>query len=57
MIQRKPMHRLGGLGFIEIKEHPWFKDFDWEMLRKKEMKAPFIPNVTSVFIYGKLHVK
>lgn len=46
MIQRKPMHRLGGLGFIEIKEHPWFKDFDWEMLRKKEMKAPFVPNVS-----------
>lgn len=45
MIQRKPIHRLGVNGFEEIKQHPWFKDFDWDKLRRKEMNAPFIPNV------------
>lgn len=25
-------------------KHEWFKNFDFETLRKKEMKALFIPN-------------
>lgn len=24
--------------------HPWFKDFDWEALRKKEIKPSYVPD-------------
>lgn len=27
-----------------MKQHPWFRDFDWEKLYRKEIKAPFCPN-------------
>ena len=26
-----------------LKEHQWFAGFDWEALREKRMKAPFVP--------------
>lgn len=29
----------------DIKNHPWFKDVDWEKLYKKEIKPEFIPIV------------
>jgi len=50
LIQRKPVNRLGSKGFEEIKQHPWFQNFDWMRLEKKEMLSPFIPDVT--FIVG-----
>ena len=43
MIQRKPQNRLGLTGYHEIKMHPWLKDFPWEDLNNKKLKAPFIP--------------
>jgi len=44
MIQRKPAHRLGTEhGVIEIKDHPWFKNFPWIQLIKKKIASPFIP--------------
>ena len=44
MIQRKPVNRLGTEnGIVEIKEHPWFKNFSWVQLLKKNISAPFIP--------------
>ena len=36
-------NRLGKNGIDEIKKHPFFKNFDWENVRK--MKAPFIPEL------------
>ena len=43
LIQRKPIKRLGQNGPTEIKLHPWFKDFDWELLYDQTLKAPFVP--------------
>lgn len=45
MIQRKPVNRLGTNGAREVKQHPWFKNFPWDKLTKKELNAPFKPNV------------
>ena len=46
MIQRKPTNRLGLNGPEEVKEHPWFKGFEWEELESKRMPTPFKPNMT-----------
>jgi len=35
--------RLGLNGVEEIKKHPFFKNFDWNSIKK--MKAPFIPDI------------
>ena len=43
LIQRKPINRLGLRGSIEVKEHLWFKDFDWKGLYLCRLKAPFVP--------------
>ena len=43
LLQRKPSKRLGYQNISEIKEHPWMKDIDWELLNKKELEAPFLP--------------
>ena len=43
LMQRKPINRLGLRGSIEVKEHLWFKDFDWKGLYLNKLKAPFIP--------------
>lgn len=29
----------------EIKEHPWFENFDWDKLLNRELDAPFKPDV------------
>ena len=44
LLQRKPDKRLGYNNISEIKEHPWMKDINWELLYKKELKAPFLPS-------------
>ena len=43
LLQRKPINRLGLRGCIEVKEHLWFKNFDWKGLYLNKIKAPFIP--------------
>jgi len=30
-----------------VKAHPFFKDFDWDKLRKRELTPPFIPKLSS----------
>ena len=40
---RKPQNRLGLNGPLEVKNHEWLVDFDWEKLYNKELVAPFIP--------------
>ncbi len=32
LIQRKPINRLGLNGPQEVKEHPWFRNYDWQAL-------------------------
>ena len=44
LLQRKPKKRLGYNGVNEIKEHPWMKDIDWDLLYNKKIEAPFIPS-------------
>ena len=43
LLQRKPVNRLGLRGPTEVKEHLWFKDYDWKNLYLGKLKAPFIP--------------
>ena len=43
LLQRKPHKRLGYNNISQLKEHPWMKDIDWDLLNKKELEAPFLP--------------
>ena len=43
LLQRRPIKRLGYSGIKEIKNHPWLKDINWDLLKKKKIKAPYIP--------------
>lgn len=43
LIQRKPSARLGLNGPEEVKEHAWFKGYDWVKLYNKQIKSPFVP--------------
>jgi serum/glucocorticoid-regulated kinase 2 len=42
-LQRQPRKRLGQGGGEEIYDHAWFAGFDWDQLKAKKMKAPYIP--------------
>jgi len=47
LLQRDTRKRLGckGMGGVEaFKQHPWFKDIDWEVLERKEAIPPFEPD-------------
>ena len=43
-LARKAASRLGSCGNYEVKNHPWFKGFDWDALNDYKMVAPFIPD-------------
>ncbi|WVR06620.1 hypothetical protein IAU60_003652 [Kwoniella sp. DSM 27419] len=48
LLNRNPMNRLGARrGAVELKEHPFFKSIDWELLYKKQITPPFKPIVDS----------
>ncbi|CAD8177990.1 unnamed protein product [Paramecium octaurelia] len=42
LLQRNPLKRLGsGVGdSLEIKQHPYFQDVDWEKVKNKELELP-----------------
>ena len=42
LLERNPNKRLGGCGrdAEEIKEHPYFKDVDWNKVFEKKIKPP-----------------
>mmetsp|Transcript_4720 Transcript_4720/g.17838 ORF Transcript_4720/g.17838 Transcript_4720/m.17838 type:complete len:962 (+) Transcript_4720:82-2967(+) len=46
LLERTPELRLGASvqGAKEIKEHPYFGDFDWDALAGRYMPAPWTPN-------------
>ncbi|ORY03171.1 putative camp-dependent protein kinase [Basidiobolus meristosporus CBS 931.73] len=46
LCERDIQKRLGcgDGGFERMKEHPWFKDIEWEKLPTKEAKPPFEPD-------------
>ena len=43
LLQRKPIKRLGYGGIKELKNHLWLKDVNWDLLKNKKIKSPFIP--------------
>ena len=44
LLKIKEEERLGfKLGVEEIKNHKWFKDFSWELLKEKKLYCPFVP--------------
>ena len=47
LLEPVPYQRLGNgpEGSEEIKKHPYFKDIDWDALYRKEIEAPYIPEV------------
>ncbi|WWD18777.1 hypothetical protein CI109_103232 [Kwoniella shandongensis] len=48
LLNRNPQNRLGAKrGAVELKEHPFFKDVDWDLLYKKQITPPFKPIVDS----------
>ncbi|CAK75854.1 unnamed protein product (macronuclear) [Paramecium tetraurelia] len=47
LIQRKPINRLGTQNPNDVKNHPWFSQFDWNLLSKKIMLAPYKPKSVS----------
>ena len=51
LLQRKPANRLGLRGPTEVKEHPWFKGYDWKNLYLGQLKAPFLPKKGDNFDY------
>ncbi|GAB4820005.1 hypothetical protein N2152v2_007051 [Parachlorella kessleri] len=48
LLVRVPSRRLGCAqgGATELKQHPWFKGFDWEALAQRKLQAPYIPKVS-----------
>jgi len=53
MLRRKPIERLGMNGHKEVKAHPWLKNFPWQKLMEKQLKAPFVPFV----FFGRHNIK
>ena len=44
---QNPNQRLGALkgGAADVKMHPWFANFDWTTFGKRQLKAPYVPQV------------
>ena len=51
LLQRKPGKRLGAHGASEVKNHIWFKNYNWNDLYNKKLIAPFIPSNDDNFDY------
>ena len=46
LIIRKPNLRLGFKnGFVDLFNHPWLKNVNWNLIKEKKIKAPFIPDL------------
>ncbi|MES1920304.1 Ribosomal protein S6 kinase alpha-6, partial [Bonamia ostreae] len=45
MLQFRPKNRIGcgPNGVKELKEHPWLRSIDWESIRSRKLKPPFVP--------------
>ena len=43
LIQRKTARRLGAKGALEVKAHPWMRDFNWDALYIGAMPSPYVP--------------
>lgn len=48
LLNRNPKHRLGAIkDAAELKEHPFFQDVDWNLLKAKDIPPPFKPHLSS----------
>jgi len=48
LLERDESKRLGSdKDYVEIQEHEFFKDIDWDKLYKRGVKPPFIPETES----------
>lgn len=48
LLNRNPKHRLGAENDArELREHPFFNDIDWDLLRDKKIPPPFKPHLSS----------
>jgi len=47
LLTRRQASRLGNLsrGYLDVKEHEWFKSLDFEKLNNRELKSPWVPKV------------
>ena len=43
LLARKEVNRLGYYNENNIKEHPWLKDVDMDLIKNKKINVPFIP--------------
>ncbi|AOA64082.1 Serine/threonine-protein kinase [Komagataella phaffii CBS 7435] len=48
LLNRNPRHRLGAINDArELRDHPFFNDIDWALLKVKKIPPPFKPHLTS----------
>ena len=52
VLERVVGNRLGYCTRTNIREHRFFRAIDWDALEKKEIDAPFVPNVVSSLEIG-----
>lgn len=47
LLVRNPTMRLGNLqdGPLGVRDHAWFAEIDWKKLVRKEVEAPWIPEI------------
>jgi protein kinase A len=47
LLTRRQTSRLGNLsrGYLDVKEHAWFKGLDFNKLLNYELKSPWIPSI------------
>ena len=52
LLIRKPHNRLGYNGPLEVKSHPWLRNFPFNKLLNKELDSPYIaPNIEDNYDY------
>ena len=49
LMERDPSKRFGNMqhGAGDVFSHAWFAEVDWDRLLKKDIKAPYLPNVAA----------
>jgi beta-adrenergic-receptor kinase len=45
LLKREVAERIGcrGRGALELKDHPWFRGVDWQVIYLRRMQPPLIP--------------
>lgn len=45
LLEKNPKKRLGYKSSKDVMNHPWFKDFNWKKLYRKEITPPYFPEI------------